>query len=117
MQNYTNYHVVIIDDASTDGSIEIYKKYLQFYRIDKKYYTLLSNQKKVGALANQYFAVKNYCNKDAIALHVDGDDQLLGMNTLKLFNWAYQTKKAGVIYSNFYFFKQKMKNVRGGFTK
>jgi len=41
MQNYTNYHVVIIDDGSTDNSLEIYKKYLEFYNIDKKYYTLI----------------------------------------------------------------------------
>jgi glycosyltransferase involved in cell wall biosynthesis len=25
--NYTNYHLVLINDASTDGSGEIYKKY------------------------------------------------------------------------------------------
>jgi len=43
MQNYTNYKVIIIDDASTDGTTEAYKKYLDFYKIDKKYYTLIRN--------------------------------------------------------------------------
>jgi hypothetical protein len=33
---------------------------------------------------------------------VDGDDELIGKNVLKLFNIAYQKKKAGFIYSNFY---------------
>ena len=27
-QNYTNYRVVIIDDASVDGSGDVYRKYL-----------------------------------------------------------------------------------------
>lgn len=34
LQNYTNYFVVIINDASNDGSDEIYRKYLDFYKTD-----------------------------------------------------------------------------------
>ncbi len=37
---------------------------------------------------------------------VDGDDELIGKNALKLFNIAYQKNKAGVVYSNFYFYNQ-----------
>jgi len=40
---------------------------------------------------------------------------LIGRNVLKVFNWAYQTKKAGVIYSNFYLYEQP-KDVKLGFT-
>ena len=32
---------------------------------------------------------------------VDADDELIGRNTLKMFNWVYQTKKSGVLYSNY----------------
>ncbi len=34
-QNYTNYLLVLIDDASTDGSQEIYRRYLDFHKIPK----------------------------------------------------------------------------------
>ena len=37
-------------------------------------------------------------------MHVDGDDELIGRNVLKIFNAAYQQHKAGAIYSDFYFF-------------
>jgi len=37
-------------------------------------------------------------------IHVDGDDELIGRNVFKVFNWAYQTQKAGVVYSNYYRF-------------
>ena len=58
------------------------------------------------ALANHYFGTLLHCGKDAVALHVDGDDELIGRNVLKVFNWAYQTKKSGVVYSNFFWFQQ-----------
>jgi len=74
MQNYTNYKAIIIDDASTDGSILVYKEYLDFYKIDKKYYTLIENEKRVTALSNHYFATMVQCSKDSISIHVDGDD-------------------------------------------
>ena len=39
-QNYTNYFLVIINDASTDSCDEVYRKYLDFYGINKKNYVL-----------------------------------------------------------------------------
>jgi glycosyltransferase involved in cell wall biosynthesis len=33
-QNYSNYFVVIVNDASTDASDSTYHKYLDFYNID-----------------------------------------------------------------------------------
>jgi len=34
-QNYTDYKVVVINDKSTDGGDQIYRKYFAFHRIDK----------------------------------------------------------------------------------
>jgi hypothetical protein len=61
-------------------------------------------------------ATTNHCSKNSIVLTVDGDDELIGRNVLKLLNWGYQTKKAGVIYSNFYFYYQPIE-VNVGFTQ
>lgn len=61
-QNYTNYFVVIIDDHSIDESLETYRKYLAFHRIDKKKYVLLSNRRREGALHNIYINSMKYCS-------------------------------------------------------
>jgi glycosyltransferase involved in cell wall biosynthesis len=42
-QNYTNYRVVIVNDASNDGSGEVYRKYLDFYNIDRSRYVYVEN--------------------------------------------------------------------------
>ena len=57
----------------------------------------------------------NHCSKDSIVVTLDGDDEFIGRNVLQVFNWAYQTKKAGVVYSNFYWFQQAS-SVIGGWT-
>jgi len=72
------------------------------HKIDKKHYTLISNSKKMTGMNNRFFGVLNHCSKDSIVIMNDADDELIGRNTFKLFNWAYQTQKAGVIYSNYY---------------
>ncbi len=33
---------------------------------------------------------------------MDAGDEFVGRNVLSVLNWAYQTKKAGVVYSNFF---------------
>jgi len=74
MQNYTNYKVIIIDDASIDGTTEEYIKYFKIHKIDKSKYTLLSNLERAYALANQYFGTLYGCSKDSINMVVDADD-------------------------------------------
>ena len=115
MQNYTNYKVIIIDDASNDSSIEVYRKYLQFYKINPRYYTLIVNEKRVTALPNHYFAVINHCHNDSIVLNIDGDDEYIGRNVFQLFNNAYQKKKAGMVYTNYYWYNGS--KIIEGFTK
>lgn len=103
-QNYSNYKVVIIDDASNDGSGQLYRDYLNFYSINKTLFTFIENSKHVTKLQNIYFAAINHCGENSIVIDFDADDELIGRNVLKVFNWAYQVKKAGVVYSNFYFY-------------
>lgn len=114
-QNYTNYKVVIVNDASTDGGDQVYRNFFAFYAIDKQRYAYIENSKRVTALQNIYLASINHCSKDSVVVTLDADDEFIGRNVLKVFNWAYQTKKAGVIYSNFYWFQQPQ-TLMYGFT-
>lgn len=31
LQNYSNYHAIVVDDSSNDGSQDIYRRYVDFY--------------------------------------------------------------------------------------
>ena len=116
-QNYTNYYAVIIDDGSTDGSDALYRKYLEFYGIDPANYVYYHNQQNKGSLENVYDAIHNHCAPDSIAMVLDGDDEFADRNVLKALNAGYQSKHAGVIYSNFFWFNQKEKLISLGETR
>jgi len=60
-------------------------------------------------------ATNYYCSSGSIVLNIDGDDELIGRNVLNIFNAAYQNEKAGVAYSNFYWYEQGA-NIMIGFT-
>lgn len=105
-QNYSNYFAVITNDASPDGSDEVYRKYFEFYRIPADKYVYVNNTERKGAMANDYAANHQYCSEDAISLHLDGDDELIGKNVFKVFNVEYQKRKAGALYSNFIVYSQ-----------
>ena len=49
-QNYTNYFVVLINDASNDGSDELFRKYINHYEIDPNKYVYLENSQRKTAL-------------------------------------------------------------------
>jgi glycosyltransferase involved in cell wall biosynthesis len=114
-QNYTNYFLVLINDASTDNGDYVYRKYLDFYNINKDKYVYVENIDRKTALENIYIATHQYCSPDSIAINLDADDEFIGKNVLKVFNAAYQRHKAGVIYSNFYWYDQG-RNIMLGFT-
>jgi glycosyltransferase involved in cell wall biosynthesis len=62
LQNYTNYFIVIINDASTDGSDELFRKYLHFYAISRDKYVYIENKQRHTALENIYTATHFYCS-------------------------------------------------------
>ena len=66
-------------------------------------------------MENDYNANHLYCSEDAISVHLDGDDEFIGKNVLKIFNAEYQKLKAGALYSNFMFYSLN-KWANNGFT-
>jgi hypothetical protein len=50
---------------------------------------------------NIYDGIHKYCPDGEIVGLIDGDDSLLGIKVLKLYNTIYQSKKPALVYSNF----------------
>lgn len=74
-QDYDNYHVYIINDASTDNTQDVIMRTV--LKLNQKHkFTMLLNEYNKGAVCNQISTIKNYCESDSIIMLVDGDDWL-----------------------------------------
>ena len=91
----------------------MYRKYLNHYGISPEKYVYVENAVRKTALENIYTATYEYCSADSVVVTVDADDELIGRNVLKVFNAAYQQKKAGVVYSNYYEFELERRLKKG----
>ena len=91
MQDYKNYHFIIIDDGSVDGTPNIIKNMLiKQEKVDPSRYRVEVKTERQYSIANIRNASKNFCKPEDIIIVVDGDDELLGRQVLKLFNSVFQ---------------------------
>ncbi|MCX5921945.1 MAG: glycosyltransferase [Candidatus Dependentiae bacterium] len=98
-QNYKNYHVVYVDDCSTDGTGELVKHYIEEKQQQDRV-TLICNTKRVGALAN-YYAMIHQCNDGDIIVQLDGDDRLVERKAFPAINNSYANPDVWLMYSQF----------------
>jgi glycosyltransferase involved in cell wall biosynthesis len=73
-QDYTNFHVVVTDDASEDGTATKITDYLKLNNVSDKKVTLIKNEKRQHALHNIYNMVHKYCKQGEYGFVIDGDD-------------------------------------------
>lgn len=98
-QQYENYRVVFIDDASKDDTFEKVKALVD--RSPKKdKVTLIKNTENKGSLTNLYDAVHG-CKNQEIVVCVDGDDQLAQPYVLKKLNKVYADPNIWMTYGNY----------------
>lgn len=98
-QNYSNYHVIYIDDRSTDGTSEAVTKLVDQSPL-KNRITIIHNDTRKGALANIYHAI-HACPDKAIVATVDGDDFLASADVLQILNKAYDDSNVWLTYGQF----------------
>jgi glycosyltransferase involved in cell wall biosynthesis len=113
--DYKNFKVVIVDDASTDHTYELIRQWIEENRITLNI-VVLTNEKRRTAVPNIHRAVTDHCGSEDIVVLVDGDDELLGRYSLKVFNHLYQKSGAGVVYSNHLQFYTHIKQVYRGWS-
>jgi glycosyltransferase involved in cell wall biosynthesis len=89
-QDYSNYRVIYIDDASTDGTADEVEHLVKVYSQESRF-LLIRNNNRQGGLANIYHAIHG-CRDPEIILNLDGDDWLFSNQVLKIVNNAYSNK-------------------------
>lgn len=100
-QDYTNYHVIYVDDCSTDGTGDAVATYIQTHHCENKI-TLVRNSTRRGAMYNHYM-VAHSLPDHVIMATLDGDDWLPDRNThvLQRINEVYQNTNVWMTYGQF----------------
>ena len=102
-QSYKNIELVILDDASTDGSQKIIKKYEE-----KKLCRVIYNKKSKGLIKSSNIAIK--ATNGRYVIRLDADDYL-DQNALTLMvNKIEKDSNIALVYSDYYLIDEK-KNI------
>ena len=91
-QDYSNYRVIYIDDASQDGTADSVEKLTKRHN-QKSRMRLIRNTERKGALANIYTAIHQCCEDKEIIVSLDGDDWFYDNQVLKKINAVYLEKQ------------------------
>ena len=93
-QNYSNYEIIYIDDASDDGCAGILPD-------AHEQVSVIQNKQRRGSAYNIHHAITHHCNPEDIVLLVDGDDWLIDEDVLSKVNAYYTMHDCWVMYSQF----------------
>ncbi|MHA1796049.1 MAG: glycosyltransferase family 2 protein, partial [Promethearchaeota archaeon] len=110
-QTYKNFQCIILDDISTDNSVEVIKNEIE----GDDRFKLIINTEKAFALKNIYDGI-NISNPktEDIILTLDGDDWLASRDALEKVNDVYNSSKCWITFGSY---AEYPNNRRGKFAK
>ena len=82
-QDYDNYRHILIDDSSTDNTVDVVLATLDSLpEYLRERFVIVYNNDRKGAVYNQVTAIREINNPNAIVMILDGDDSLINDNTI-----------------------------------
>jgi len=99
IQQYHNYRIIYIDDASTDGTGDLVSEFIKKNNLEDRC-TLIRNSTRKGVSANWYKAI-NLCKPHEIVINLDGDDWLAHEYVLYYLNRIYHNERVWLTYGQF----------------
>ncbi len=109
-QTFRQWELVIVDDCSTDKSLQVVKPYLEDSRI-----RLLRNDKNIGYIRTLKRLIDE-SRTDILGL-LDSDDALEATALEKMYEAHVKNPDSGFIYSNFTYCDSYLKPVKPGFCE
>ncbi len=107
-QTFTEWELVVVDDCSTDDSVEIIRRYLSDTRI-----RFFKNSRNIGYIGTLKRLI-NESRAEIIGI-LDSDDALKDDALEKMYEAHVRNPDCGFIYSNFVFCDQDLNPVEKGF--
>ena len=102
-QNYRNYTMYLVDDASTDNGYDVAQNYINTLPPSiRKNFVLIRNKDNMGAVYNQVYTLRSYgTGPNTIVMMLDGDDALVNDNNiLNFYNNLYSDGKTDFSYGS-----------------
>lgn len=107
IQTYKNYEIVIVDDCSTDSTLDIIHKIISSYRLQDKT-KLFSHSVNCGCGRTEKHAIE--FGSGELVVILDSDDALASEKALRLLVKAHQDNPdASLVYSDFYNCDERLK--------
>jgi len=111
LQNYDNYQCIVIDDCSSDKSVEIIEEEVN----NNPKFVFIKNETRKLALRNIYEAIDaSNPDREDIIITLDGDDWFATKNTLEILNAAYSESDCWMTYGSYMEYPSKS---RGKFSR
>lgn len=101
-QTFTNWECIIVNDSSTDNTLEVVKATIKKHPEIKSKFKLMNRTINVGALANIVYGINNGCNnnEDVVVL-IDGDDWLASNDVFEYLDNVYDDNNIWLTYGRF----------------
>jgi len=109
-QDYKNYGCILVNDKSTDNSLEICENLVG----DNPHFKIINNETKKCSLENIYNAIHGYTPNNSVIVILDGDDFLFGKDVLTHLNETYKKENCLLTYGSYVNLSNKRK---GKFAK
>lgn len=115
-QTYRNIELVVVDDFSTDNSIEIINKWVAEYGHRFQHVELIQHEKNKGVCAAANSMVKN--SKGDFISYIASDDTMLPDKTEKQLALLQQaSEEVGMVYSDAYLMDEESNPIYGWFIQ
>ena len=97
-QDYDNYRMIIINDASTDRTAEVIENTIAETGLEnielsgerRRIFEVITREENMGAVFNQISTIQSRCYSDDIVMILDGDDWLVNNpNIFNMYNNLY----------------------------
>lgn len=101
-QDYHNWRIVYIDDASDDGTNALVKMIKKNSGLSNNRFTLVRHKTRMRSVAYSFYeAAHNYCADEEVMVHLDGDDMLATSHILSKLANEYSNGKTWITYGQF----------------
>tara|TARA_R110000824_G_scaffold112449_6_gene261605 strand:- start:590 stop:1330 length:741 start_codon:yes stop_codon:yes gene_type:complete len=109
-QTYSDYECILINDKSTDKSLDICKELVE----KNPKFKIVDNQNKKCSLENIYDTIHAHTDGEDIVVILDGDDFLASRTTLEELNTVYSKEDCWLTYGSYINLSNRL---RGKFAK